>query len=55
MKMTSEVVKYHPGFWDGIFNNFDKRIERLQNNDLCYCSSEQLYFHLIFNKFNYIF
>ena len=33
MKMVSEMVKCHPGFWGGIFGNFKKRIERLQNSN----------------------
>ena len=30
MEVTSKVPKYHPGFWGGIFDNFEERIERLE-------------------------
>ena len=31
-EVASEVAKCHPGFWGGIFGNFGKRIEKLQNS-----------------------
>ena len=55
MEVASEVAKCHPRFLGDIFGNFGKRIERLQNSSWCYCSSQRVYFHSIFGKFNYIF
>ena len=55
MKVTSNMAKCHPGFWGGIFDNFKKRMERLQNNDWWLLFLLTVIFHLIFGKFNYIF
>ena len=55
MNVVSEVVKCHSGFWDDIFNNFDERRKRLQNNGWWLLFLSTAIFHLIFRKFNYIF
>ena len=49
------MAKYHPGFWDDIFDNFEEKIGRLQNNGWWLLYISTAIFHSIFDKFNYIF
>ena len=49
------MVKYHPGFWGSIFDNFGERIEGLQNSDWGLLFISTAIFHFIFGLFNYIF
>ena len=55
MEVTSEVAKCHPRFWGGIFDNFEERIERLQNSGWWLLFLSMAIFYHIFGKFNYIF
>ena len=49
------MIKCHLGFWNDIFDNFEERIERLQNNGWWLLFLSIAISHPIFDKFNYIF
>ena len=61
------MVKYHLGFWGGIFDNFEERMEGgifdnfeermegLQNSGWWLLFFSTAIFHFIFGLFNYIF
>ena len=50
-----EVVKYHPGFWGSIFDNFGEIMKMLQNSGWWLLFLLTIILHPIFGKFNYIF